>query len=119
MKADLEDEVSNGRIRRKEELEEKLKKLVERLKKDKSIRLILLFGSMARGDVGSASDIDLIIVKETDKKFLDRLDKFYEGAEIAMDVLVYTPEEFERMKDRGFIRRAIEEGKVLYEAEFA
>ena len=36
-----------------------------------------------------------------------------------MDVLVYTPEEFERMKDRGFIKRAIEEGKVLYEAEFA
>jgi len=119
MKADLEDGASNGGIRRKEELEEKLKKLVERLKKDKSIRLILLFGSMARGDVGSASDIDLIIVKETDKKFLDRLDEFYEGAEIAMDVLVYTPEEFERMKDRGFIRRAIEEGKVLYEAGFA
>ena len=119
MKADLEDRVSNGRMGRKEELEEKLKKLVERLKKDKSIRLILLFGSMARGDVGSASDIDLIIVKGTDKKFLDRLDEFYEDAEIAMDVLVYTHGEFERMKGRGFIRRAIEEGKVLYEAEFA
>ena len=119
MKADKHLEVSNDRMRRREELEEKLKKLVERLKKDKSIRLILLFGSMARGDVGSASDIDLIIVKETDKKFLDRLDEFYEDAEIAMDVLVYTPEEFERMKGRGFIRRAIEEGKLLYEAEFA
>ena len=33
-----------------------------------------------------------------------------------MDVLVYTPEEFERMKNRSFIKKAIEEGKILYEA---
>ncbi|MHC1568763.1 MAG: nucleotidyltransferase domain-containing protein, partial [Candidatus Syntropharchaeia archaeon] len=45
---------------RKEELERGLKKIVERLKKDESIRLVLLFGSMARGDIGSESDIDLI-----------------------------------------------------------
>ncbi len=100
---------------RKEELERGLKKIVERLKKDESIRLILLFGSMARGDIGSESDIDLIIVKETDKKFLDRLDEFYEDADIAMDLLVYTPDEFERMKKRSFIKRASEEGVILYE----
>ena len=100
---------------RKEELERGLKKIVERLKKDESIRLILLFGSMARGDVGSASDIDLIVVKETDKKFLDRLDEFYEDADIAMDILVYTPDEFERMKKRSFIKRASEGGVILYE----
>jgi len=101
---------------RKEELERGLKKIVERLKKDESIRLILLFGSMARGDIGSESDIDLIIVKETDKKFLDRLDEFYEDADIAMDLLVYTPDEFERMKKRSFIKRVSEEGVILYEA---
>ena len=100
---------------RKEELERGLKKIVERLKKDESIRLVLLFGSMARGDIGSESDIDLIIVKETDKKFLDRLDEFYEDADIAMDLLVYTPDEFERMKKRSFIKRASEEGVILYE----
>jgi len=49
---------------RREELEEELKKIVEKVKKDKSIKLILLFGSLARGNVGSASDIDLIVVKE-------------------------------------------------------
>jgi len=101
---------------RKEELERGLKKIVERLKKDESIRLVLLFGSMARGDIGSESDIDLIIVKETDKKFLDRLDEFYEDADIAMDLLVYTPDEFERMKKRSFIKRVSEEGVILYEA---
>ena len=65
---------------------------------------------MARGDVGSWSDVDLIVVK-TDKKFLDRLDEIYEDADVAMDVLVYTPEEFEKMKNRSFIRKAIGEGK--------
>ena len=67
-------------------------------------------------DAGSWSDIDLIVVK-TDKKFLDRLDEIYKDADVAMDVLVYTPEEFENMKNRSFIRKAIEEGKVLYEAK--
>jgi len=101
---------------RKEELEQALKKIVEKLKKDKSVKLILLFGSLARGEVREWSDIDLIVVKETDKRFLDRLDEIYKDAEVAMDVLVYTPEEFERMKNRSFIKKAIEEGKILYEA---
>ena len=101
---------------RKEELEQVVRKIVKKLKKDRSVRLILLFGSMARGDIRSGSDVDLIVVKETDKKFLDRLDEFYEDADVAMDVLVYTPEEFERMKGKSFIKKAIEEGKILYEA---
>jgi len=101
---------------REEKLEQSLRKIVEKLEKDKSVKLVLLFGSMARGDVGRWSDIDLIVVK-TDKKFLDRLDEIYKDADVAMDVLVYTPEEFERMKNRSFIRKAIEEGKVLYEAK--
>ncbi len=105
-----------SKIRRKEELEQEIKRIVERSKKDMSVKLILLFGSMARGDIRSASDIDLIVVKETDKKFLDRLDEFYKDANIAMDVLVYTPDEFERLKGRSFIKKAIAEGKILYEA---
>jgi len=86
------------------------------LKKDKDIKFILLFGSLARGDVDTTSDTDLIVVKKTDKKFLDRLDEFYEGANVAMDVLVYTPEEFRRIKSRKFIKSVSEEGRILYEA---
>ena len=102
-------------VERKEELEKELEKITERLKKDQSVRLVLLFGSLARGDVRSESDIDLLVVKETDKKFLDRLDEFYKDASIAMDIFVYTPEEFESLKDRGFIKKAVEEGVILYE----
>jgi len=103
-------------MNRKEELEAELKKIIERLKQDESVRFILLFGSLAREEACESSDLDLIIVRETDKRFLDRLDEFYKEAGIAMDVLVYTPEEFEDVRERSFIRKAIEEGVILYEA---
>ena len=93
-----------------------LDRLVGRIKEDPSVKLVVLFGSLARGDVREKSDIDLIVVKETDEKFLDRLDEFYEDARWAMDILVYTPEEFEWMKERPFIKRALLEGRILHEA---
>lgn len=73
------------------ELKAELERIVSRLKNDPSVRLVLLFGSLARGDFRDHSDIDLIVVKETEKRFLDRLDEFYDDAREAMDVLVYTP----------------------------
>jgi len=33
-----------------------------------------------------------------------------------MDVLVYTPQEFEDMKERPFVKRALKGGKILYGA---
>ena len=98
------------------ELKAELERIVNRLKNDPSVRLVLLFGSLARGDFRDHSDIDLIVVKETEKRFLDRLDEFYDDAREAMDVLVYTPQEFEVMKRRPFVKNALKEGRILYEA---
>jgi uncharacterized protein len=98
------------------ELKAELERIGNRLKNDPSVRLVLLFGSLARGDARDHSDIDLIVVKETDKRFLDRLDEFYDDAREAMDVLVYTPQEFEEMKQRPFVKMALLEGRILYEA---
>lgn len=98
------------------ELKAELDRILKRLERDPTVHLVLLFGSLARDDARSSSDIDLIVVKETEKKFLDRLDEFYEDAREALDVLVYTPKEFEEMKQRPFLRRALREGKILHEA---
>jgi uncharacterized protein len=82
----------------------------------------VVFGSVARGEPSPHSDVDLILVQRTEKRFLDR----YEGilAEVnraiphrAVDALIYTPEELERMQERRFIARALREGKVIYESE--
>jgi predicted nucleotidyltransferase len=98
------------------ELNAELERILTRLKMDPSVRLVLLFGSLARADARDHSDIDLIVVKDTQMRFLDRLDEFYDDAREAMDVLVYTPQEFEEMKQRPFIKMALKEGKVLHEA---
>jgi predicted nucleotidyltransferase len=99
------------------ELEAELYRILNRIKNDRRVRKVLLFGSLARGDARDHSDdIDLIVVKDAQMRFLDRLDEFYDGAREAMDILVYTPQEFEEMKERPFVKRALREGKMLYEA---
>lgn len=99
-------------------LRTELDRLVEGLKKA-GARKIILFGSLARQDADEESDIDLIVVMDTPKRFVDRLALVYDELvpRVATDVLVYTPEEFEELRQtRPFIMEAIEEGKVLYEA---
>ena len=44
------------------------------------VRKAILFGSLARDEVTPFSDLDLIIVQETDARFLDRLEPFYAGS---------------------------------------
>ena len=53
---------------RKKELGYELDRIINVLRKDIKIKLIMLFGSLARGDMNRMSDIDMIIVKETGKK---------------------------------------------------
>lgn len=80
---------------------------------------IILFGSWARGEGDRYSDVDLIVVVRTNKRFLDRLAGFYEAWSIPVpvDILVYTPEEFAEMVDEEnpLIMKAIREGVVMYE----
>jgi predicted nucleotidyltransferase len=77
---------------------------------------IILFGSHARGE--PAADIDVVIIKDTTDRFLDRLRDVYERwtIPVAVDILVYTPSEWARMIDeeRGFILRVLREGREIY-----
>lgn len=104
--------------KRKNKLESELKRIIE-LIKEFSPEKVILFGSMVRADIiHPHSDIDLIIVKKTDKRFLDRLEEVYKKIEpkCAIDILVYTPEEFsEMLTSSKFIQQAVNSGVVLYE----
>ena len=101
---------------RKQQLEDELQAFVNRWNRDPSVKKIILFGSVAGGDVHRDSDLDLIIVQETDKKFLSRLEPFYRDAPIATDILVYTPDEFAAMAEGIFLKNALQDGVVVYEA---
>jgi predicted nucleotidyltransferase len=80
--------------------------------------LVLAFGSFARGDTASASDLDIIAVIPSELPFIHRLEELYMAIvpRVGLDLLAYTPKEFEEMKDRLFVRRALQEGRVLYAA---
>jgi uncharacterized protein len=78
---------------------------------------IILFGSAARGDYTAESDLDVVVVMESDKNFFERTYEVMRRCRVDMplDLLVYTPEEFESMVERQnpFICRVLKEGKLL------
>ncbi|HUV65484.1 MAG TPA: nucleotidyltransferase domain-containing protein [Sedimentisphaerales bacterium] len=81
---------------------------------------IILFGSQARGTADERSDVDILVICPfTGKRrhLMLEMDRALQGLGLARDIMILTPEEFER--DRhipGTIARpAWREGKVLYE----
>lgn len=87
-----------------------------------NIKTIILFGSFARGTQTCRSDIDLIVIMDTDLSFFRRYDGVHGDilrllSPYAVEFFIYTPGEFDRMVSNGnrFIRRILKEGKVLYE----
>ena len=82
------------------------------------VRRVILFGSLLEKKPGLTSDLDLIIVWETPLGFLERTVELYRRLQprVATDLLVYTPSEMDRMVDTPLVKRALEQGKVLYEA---
>lgn len=107
--------------RRRKAHREALWREVERLTvaaKELGVQRVVLFGSLVRGNPGLTSDLDLLIVWDTPLDFLTRTTELYRHLRprVAADLLVYTPNEMERMAYKPFVRRALEEGRVLYEA---
>lgn len=82
---------------------------------------VILFGSFARGDFHAGSDIDLLIVKETDLPFTERPAEVLRLCQytLPLEPLVYTPGELERMcrEENAFILSILREGVVLYESK--
>jgi len=95
--------------------------LVNILIKDYQPKKIFLFGSYAKGNTTEDSDIDLLIIKNTEtspldrwvevKRLLRKISKKY-----PISPLVYTEKEIEErlaIKD-FFINEILEEGQMLY-----
>ena len=87
-------------------------------------RLVLLFGSQARGTAGEDSDVDLLIVgdRPADGSWSRRLEigkirRALPRLGVGIDILLFTPEEVEQWRGslNHVIGDAFREGKVLYE----
>ncbi len=107
------------RQRWRERLEAELQRCVEVLVREYRPQRILLFGSLAQGRVHEYSDIDLIVIKDTDKPFWDRIWevlRLLKSTE-SLDILVYTPEEWQEIQTRLFFEKEVlPKSKVLYDA---
>ena len=97
-------------------LKEITRRLVAALDPDR----VLLFGSRSRGDAREDSDVDLLIVKNSDEPLHLRAVPAYRalrGMGIPKDILWVTPGEIAqwRLISNHVVTRGIKEGKVLYD----
>jgi predicted nucleotidyltransferase len=102
---------------RLERLERELRGVLERIV-DAHTEQVILFGSVARGEVGSTSDLDLLVVRRDSRRPAERTQDLYRRARpsLALDLLVYTPEEIEVGRHgSSFLRRVLQEGRIVYD----
>jgi uncharacterized protein len=105
--------------RRRARLESELQRFLPIVTEQLHPDLIILFGSLASGQVHEWSDLDLAVIAETELPFLERLEQIYLRFEphVGLDVFVYTPKEWDDLKaTRLFVQQEIvQKGRVLYE----
>jgi predicted nucleotidyltransferase len=95
--------------------------ILERLKDGYSPQKVILFGSYAYGDPRPHSDIDLLVIKDTPERFIDRWVTVRRllsdpTRTLPLEVIVLTPQEVSKRLDIGdqFLAEILERGKILY-----
>jgi predicted nucleotidyltransferase len=104
-----------------QDIKKVIQSILQKLISDYAPQKVILFGSYVYGSPGSDSDIDLLIIKETKERFIDRwvtVQRILTGSHrfVPLEILVLTPEEIEKRLSIGdqFIGEILEKGKVLY-----
>ena len=97
------------------EIESITAQIIKKYKPEK----IILFGSASRGKFTSDNDVDFLIIKnDTPEYGADRIRGISRliDRNVAVDFLIYRPEEFEKRLKMGdpFLKVVLKEGKVLY-----
>ncbi len=103
----------------KAEIEKIVRQVIDAYQPEK----IILFGSYAYGKPDSDSDLDLLIIKKTSDRFIDRWINIRQivsdpKRSIPFDPIVLTPKEIEERLAMGdqFVEEIIKKGEVLYTA---
>jgi predicted nucleotidyltransferase len=100
-------------------LAEAVRQIIAALARRPDVERALLFGSYSEGRRDLFTDLDILIIVSSDLDYVSRTAEMYQylSAPVDMDLLVYTPQELERNRDRPFIRRILERGEVIYEKQ--
>jgi predicted nucleotidyltransferase len=103
---------------RKQMLERELQTIIETLP-SLGVEKVILTGDAATGDYRPDSRIELVVVHKTEYSFGRRADFFsyHLGSSVEIDTQVYTPEEFETLRDTlPALVRACKEGREIFNA---
>ncbi len=92
-----------------------VRKFQKEIKMKIKVDKLILFGSRAKGTFNSLSDFDLLLVSNSfkDIPWYKRSIKLYPfwKEDLPLELLCYTPEEFERKKKQmGIVQEAVKEG---------
>lgn len=92
-----------------------INRLVEHYKPER----IILYGSYGTESKNADSDVDLLIVKDTDRRLVERrieVERILSDRLLPLDIMVYTPEEMRYLFSIGspFIEEVMEKGRLLY-----
>ena len=101
-----------------------IRRMVDTIVREADPDTVILFGSRARGDARPDSDVDLLIVERepfslqrSRRQETARLYLALRTLAISKDLLLYSRDEFDRLKDspHHIVGRAQREGRVLHE----
>jgi predicted nucleotidyltransferase len=96
-----------------------LKKISGVLSKIEGVKVIILYGSLARGEFTSRSDIDLFIIVSKDEKdkIEERIIELENQLKRSIQPTIRTEEQI-RTTDSGLLQNIFQEGKILFLREY-
>jgi len=102
-----------------EKIDAAVRRIVDRAKP----RRVILFGSVARGEVTSDSDVDFLVVVgdevKSPRRESVRIRRILRGISMPMDILVVSEQRLREVGERpGLVyRSALRDGRQLYDAD--
>ena len=93
-----------------------LKKIIKKFSKINDVRTVILYGSFARGEYTSRSDIDLFILtteEKTQKEIQDAVIRLETEIGRNIQPTIRTIDELQKT-DTGLLQNIFQEGKILY-----
>jgi predicted nucleotidyltransferase len=99
--------------------EETLQEIIRRVVEVAHPERIILFGSAARGEMDSNSDVDLLVIKSGQFDYGRLVGDIYmnlHGVGQAVDIVLATPEQMEKYRDVHclIVKPALREGREVY-----
>ncbi len=96
-----------------------IKKIVKKISEKFDVEKIILFGSYVRGNANENSDVDLLVIMNTNERRIKKRYEIYRSLtpiNFALDIIVRTENDIKTRIPQGdwFLKEVIESGEILY-----